>query len=318
MFPLMISILILTKNEEQDLPACLQSVSWSDDIHVFDSFSSDGTVAIAEKFGAKVTQRFFDGYASQRNAALRTVDYKYDWIFVLDADERVSEELRSEIHNAAKLSLPEVGGFSIQRKDFLNDTWLKHAQISPFYIRLFRKNNASYKREVNEVVEIAGKVEKLKGSIHHYPFSKGYAHWLNKHNRYSTMEAEQWLKEHTGQSRFSVKKAIFGASFHEKRYHQKGLFYRLPFRPLIKWSYIFVWRRGFMDGKAGFTYATMQAIYEYFIIIKSKELEKRMKTSAYIDAKNRFKDQVIKQASKDVIIFSDEKAISIKKIASQF
>src|SRR5215475_15062692 len=89
----MISVLILTKNEEQDLPGCLQSVAWSDDVHVFDSFSTDGTAAIAKARGARLTRRVFDGYASQRNAALHGLSFQHDWVLSLDADERVPEAL---------------------------------------------------------------------------------------------------------------------------------------------------------------------------------------------------------------------------------
>src|SRR4051812_21283128 len=97
----MISVLILTKNEEKDLPGCLESVSWSDDVHVFDSKSTDRTCAIAEESGAKVSRRAFDGYASQRNAALHGLGFKHPWTLILDADERVPaalvEEMRSFI-----------------------------------------------------------------------------------------------------------------------------------------------------------------------------------------------------------------------------
>ena len=86
----MISVLILTRNEQQDLPACLASVAWSDDVHVFDSFSVDGTVEIARAAGAHVHQRIFDDYAKHRTAALREVPFKYPWLFLLDADERPS------------------------------------------------------------------------------------------------------------------------------------------------------------------------------------------------------------------------------------
>ncbi len=90
----MISVLILTKNEQRDLPECLESVAWSDDVHVFDSYSTDDTVKIAEAAGAKVTQRVFDNYAAHRNAAMTEVTFKYPWLFLLDADERPTRSFR--------------------------------------------------------------------------------------------------------------------------------------------------------------------------------------------------------------------------------
>jgi glycosyltransferase involved in cell wall biosynthesis len=269
----MISILILTKNEEKDLPGCLASVtSWCNDIHVFDSFSSDETTELATSMGAHVTQRKFDGYSSQRNAALSGLKFKYDWILILDADERVPESLVNELYDKVKIAPIDVNGFRIRRRDFLNQTWLKYSQISPFYIRLIRKNKAHYHREINEVIEVDGKVEDINGYFDHYPFSKGFRHWLDKHNTYSTMEAQRWIEEHEGKIEFSITKAIFANDFSEKRYHQKGLFYKLPGRPIIKWLYMVVWRRAFLDGSAGITYATLQSIYEYFIVLKTREL----------------------------------------------
>ena len=271
----MISTLILTKNEEQDLPGCLASLSWCNDIHVFDSYSADKTIEIAEKAGARITQRKFDGYSSQRNAALEELEYKYPWLFILDADERIPAQLVPVLKKHIASSSEAVNGFRLRRKDYLGSTWLKHAQISPFYIRLVRVGKARYHREINEVLEVDGKVEEIDGFFDHYPFSKGLSHWINKHNQYSSMEAVRWVEEHKGNLKFSWIKALFSSDFSEKRYHQKGLFYKLPFRPLIKWLYIVIGRRAFLDGRAGITYASLQAIYEYFIVIKTKELLKQ-------------------------------------------
>lgn len=268
----MVSVLILTKNEENDLPGCLQSVSWCDDVHVFDSFSSDSTVQIARQAGAKVTQREFDGYASQRNAALQSINYKYNWLLILDADERVPETLYKDIFRSIPDTPAEVNAYRIRRRDYLWDTWLKHAQISPYYIRLIRIGKASYTREINEVLEVDGIVEQLPGYFDHYPFSKGISHWVAKHNQYSTMEAQRWIEENTGGEKFDLSKALFSKDFSHRRYHQKGLFYKVPFRPAIKWLYMVIWRRSFLDGKAGLTYATLQSIYEYFIVVKTKEI----------------------------------------------
>jgi glycosyltransferase involved in cell wall biosynthesis len=268
----MISVLIITKNEAQDLLDCLRSVAWSDDVHVLDSYSSDKTVAIAQSNGAKVAQRTFDGYSSQRNYGLKNITYKHQWLLILDADERVPLHLHQHLLSSITNANESINGFRLKRRDFLNKTWLKHAQISPFYIRLVRIGKAQYYREVNEVMEVEGIVEDIDDYFDHYPFSKGYTHWLNKHNQYSSMEAERWIEEHNAQLNFSIRKALFSKDFTEKRYHQKGLFYKLPGRPLIKWLYMVVVRRAFLDGKAGITYATLQAIYEYFIILKTKEL----------------------------------------------
>lgn len=267
----MISVLILTKNEEQDLPGCLDSVAWCDDIHVFDSFSTDRTVAIARERGAQVTQRSFDNYSSQRNAALDTLQFRHEWIFLPDADERPTPALIQEMQRAAASAAPPVAGFRVRRRDFLMGRWLKHAQISPYYIRLVRRGKAHYVREINEVLEVEGGVAELSSYLDHFPFSKGMSHWLNKHNTYSTMEA-RLIATGIGTNAASLKTAFFGKDFHARRVAQKALFYRMPARPLIKWCYMMFVRGAVLDGRAGMVYSNLQTLYEYMIVLKTREM----------------------------------------------
>lgn len=113
----MVSVLILTKNEEKDLPGCLQSVSWSDDVHVFDSFSTDSTVQVARDAGAFVTQRVFDNWAAHQNWAMANIPFKYPWVFYLDADERMTPDLIRAVRSAA-LNPGECVAFRVRRRDF--------------------------------------------------------------------------------------------------------------------------------------------------------------------------------------------------------
>src|SRR5271167_1975639 len=186
----MISVLILTRNEQNDLPGCLSSVSWSDDIHVFDSHSTDNTVEIAKAAGAHTHTRTFDDYATHRNAALATIPFKHPWVFLPDADERPTPELSSEMQRVVLEAPANTAGFRLRRRDFLFGTWLRHAQISPYYIRLVRPDRVRYTRAINEVLEVDGPIANLTQPLDHFPFSKGIAAWVAKHNTYSTMEAE--------------------------------------------------------------------------------------------------------------------------------
>lgn len=273
----MVSILILTKNEEQDLPGCLNSVQWCDDVHVYDSFSNDKTVEIANNFGAKITQRVFDNWSAHQNWGLQNITFKYEWVMYIDADERVSDSLKEALLNL-KDNDENNAAYEIRRRDFAWDgTWLKHAQISPFYLRLFRPGKMRYERLVNPVSIPDGRVNKLDGYLDHFPFSKGFRFWLQRHLGYADMEAAMRLEDMGSNVKFSIRKALFSSDFTEKRYHQKGLFYKLPGRPFIKWLYMVVGRRAFLDGSAGITYATLQSIYEYFIVLKTKELLKQRK-----------------------------------------
>lgn len=266
-----VSILILTKNEEQNLPGCLASVSWSDDIHVYDSLSTDQTIAIAQAAGAKVTQRQFDNWATHQNWGLQNIPFKYAWVFYIDADELVTFELSIHIEKVIKNPGENVA-FRVQRRDFFMGHWLKHAQASPFYIRLFRPEKMRYERLVNPVSRVDGPVGKIAGFLDHYPFNKGITHWLERHNSYSSFEAQQIITDHLNEQSVKLYQAFFSTDFHERRFHQKALFYRLPMRPIIKFLLLYILKGGFLDKKAGLTYALLQSFYEYMIVLKTREL----------------------------------------------
>lgn len=269
----MISVLILTKNEEQDLPGCLASVAWSDDVHVFDSESTDRTREIAAAAGAHVHVRAFDGYARQRNAAL-ALPFRHAWVLVLDADERPTAELSAEMQRVVATAPAEVDAFRLRRRDFLWGTWLKHAQLTPLYLRLFRVGRVTYTRDVNEIAEVPGEIRDLEHPLDHMPFSKGLSHWVAKHNVYSTREAEL-LADGAATRDASLREALLAKNLHERRAAQKAIFYRLPGRPLIKWMYMMFVRGAVLDGTAGVAYATLQSFYEYLIEAKRRELERR-------------------------------------------
>jgi glycosyltransferase involved in cell wall biosynthesis len=268
-----ISVLILTLNEQQDLPGCLDTVAWCDDIHVLDSGSTDRTVEIAGQRGASVRSRAFDSYAAQRNAAMQ-LPFRHPWVLVLDADERLTPALSAEMQRAVAAAPAAVAAFRIRRRDFLWGTWLQHAQMSPFYVRLLRVGYVHYTREVNEVAEIAGDTGQLTQPFDHLAFSKGIAHWVAKHNAYSTKEAEL-LASGDAVRDASLHEALFGPNFHARRIAQKAIFYELPARPLIKWVYLMFVRGAVLDGHAGVMYATLLSFYEYLIEIKRREILRR-------------------------------------------
>ncbi|MEO6924299.1 MAG: glycosyltransferase family 2 protein [Bryocella sp.] len=268
-----VSVLILTKDEAKDLPGCLDSVAFSDDVHVLDSGSTDATCEIAAASGAQVHVRAFDDYAGQRNAGMQ-LPFRHEWVLVLDADERATEVLASEIAATLATVSETAGAFRIRRRDFLWGTWLKHAQMSPFYVRLVRVGRVHYTRSVNEVGEVSGETLELREPFDHFPFSKGISHWIDRHNLYSTCEAEVlatggFLRD------ASWKQALCGKDFHTRRVAQKALFYKMPGRPAVKWVYLMFVRGAVLDGAAGWMYSTLQAIYEYFIEVKCREITRR-------------------------------------------
>jgi glycosyltransferase involved in cell wall biosynthesis len=266
----MISVLILTLNEEQDLPGCLDSVAWCDDIHVFDSGSTDRTVEIAREHGATVTVHEFESFAAQRNASMQ-LPFRHEWVLVLDADERSTPELSAEMPRAVADAPPEVSAFRIRRRDFLWGTWLKHAQMTSSYLRLLRVGRITYTRAVNEVTSVNGIVADLQSPFDHLAFSKGIASWVARHNQYSTQEAKL-LADGEATRHASMREALFADSVQQRRVAQKAIFYQLPLRPVVKWLYLMFVRGAVLDGSAGLMYSTLISFYEYLIEIKRREL----------------------------------------------
>jgi len=270
----MISILILTLNEEDNLPGCLESVKWSDDIHVLDSYSSDRTVEIARSYGAKVTFRKLDSFAQHQNWALENISFKYPWVFYLDADERATSGLAEAMMRVAENPGQNVA-FKMERRDFFFDTWLKHVQMTAFYDRLFLSRKMRYERLIHPVSKPDGPVQKIEGYLDHYPFSKGISDWVDRHNRYSSLEAQQSMLNRQAGRTVSLGAILFPENSIDRRQNLKELYYGLPMRPLVKFVVMYVFKRGFLDGAAGFSYSVLMAFYEFLIVLKTRELERQ-------------------------------------------
>lgn len=267
-----ISVIILTKNEQQDLPACLESLAWCDDIHLYDSMSTDNTVEIAEKFGATVARREFDNWSSHQNWGLNNIPFKHEWVYYSDADERVTPELAKALKEFVD-NPGEYVALRVRRRDYLMGQWLKNVTPTPFNIRLFKPKHIRYERLTNPVTIVDGDIANTDKHFNHYPFSKGMTHWFDKHNKYSSSEAGQIVENRKLRAGFSLWKAIISKDANERRFHQKEFYYRLPFRPLVMFTLLYFIKRGFLDGGAGLTFAVLRSIYEYMIVIKVKEIE---------------------------------------------
>jgi glycosyltransferase involved in cell wall biosynthesis len=272
-FRMNISILILTHNEEVNLPGCLESVAWSDDVVVFDSFSTDLTVEIARATGTRVVQRKFDNWAAHQNWAMENIPFKYLWVFYLDADERMTPELREEICQiSADLNEDRVA-FYCGRKNFFMGKWIKHAYPPSLLMRFFRPSSVKFERLVNPTAVITGRHGYLKNLFLHYNFSKGIAEWIEKHNNYSSLEALEGMKILNSGAR--GRSSLFASDSAERRKALKAFSFRLPCRPLIKFIYLYFVKLGFLDGSPGLTYCVLQSIYEYMIVLKMKEIRLR-------------------------------------------
>jgi len=268
----MISILILTLNEEVNLPICLESVKWSDDIVVLDSFSSDRTAEIAKAFGARVIQRKFDNWASHQNWALENISFKHNWVYYSDADEVVTPDLRDEMLSVTGNINESHIAYRLRYKNYFCGRWIRHCGIYPVWVlRLFRYDKVRWERLVNPVAIVNGKEGHLENHFHHYSFNKGLNAWFDKHNKYSWQEAEESLKSLT-EPNINWSDIFSFSNPAGRRKALKELSFRLPFRPLLRFIYMYFLRLGFLDGWAGFHYCCLLSIYEYMIVLKMEEI----------------------------------------------
>jgi glycosyltransferase involved in cell wall biosynthesis len=260
----MISVLILTLNEEVNLPRCLDAVSWSDDVVVLDSGSSDRTREIAAAAGARIVVRPFDNERSHREYSLREIPFKHAWVYNPDADEETTPELRDEMLSAVgALGRPEVA-YRVRFKTMLEGRWLKHSSLYPTWVmRLIRPEKIRLERRVNLRYSAEGPVGFLQAHFLHHTFENGLEAWIEKHRRYAAAEAREVLSAMGGRPVDLA--GLLTADPVRRRRALKELSFRLPARPALRFLYMYVLRRGFLDGSHGFRYCRLLASYERMI-----------------------------------------------------
>ncbi len=268
-----VSVLILTLNEEANLPRCLESLSWSDDIIVLDSFSTDRTVEIAQAAGAKVYRRQFDNWSAHQNWAVENIVFKHPWVYYSDADERVTRELAEEILSVTNDQTRKEVAYRVRFRNILFGRWIKRSSLYPTWVlRLFKPGKIRWERLVNPVAVVYGTEGSLKSHFLHYGFNRGLTEWFAKHNLYSQQEAKELLDQANKPLNW---RALLSPQPASRRRALKQLAYRIPGRPLLLFLYLYLFRMGFLDGRAGLTYCILRAIYEYMIDIKLTELRRR-------------------------------------------
>ena len=266
-----VSILILTKNEEPNIEACLDALRGFDDIVVLDSLSTDRTQDMARARGARVVERPFDNWAAHQNWAMEHIDFRHPWVFYLDADERMTPELRAEIEAIAADDRRAPVAYFCGRRNFFMGKWIRHAMPPGMIMRFFRPERIRFERLVNPVPKVDGPVGYLVHMFDHYNFSKGLTEWFEKHNRYSLFEAMEGMKPRAASGGLGE---LFSGDPFARRLALKELSFRMPLRPLLKFAWMYLVKLGFLDGRAGYTYCRLQAIYEYMIVVKMREIER--------------------------------------------
>ena len=281
-----ISVLIPAKNEESNLPACLESVARADEVFVVDSQSEDRSAEICEKYGAKVVQFHFNGsWPKKKNWSLDNLPFRNEWVLIVDCDERITDASWDEM--AEKIKAPGFAGYYINRRVFFLGKWIRYGGKYPDWnLRLFKHAVGRYENlgtenirntgdnEVHEHViihENDGQTGYLDEDMMHIDFRDIY-HWLARHNRYSNWEAQVYLNILEGRSASgTIGSDLFGDSVKRKR-ALKQIWVRLPFKPLIRFVLAYFLRLGFLDGFPGYVYARLLSQYEDQIGIKLHEL----------------------------------------------
>jgi glycosyltransferase involved in cell wall biosynthesis len=278
-----VSVLIPAKNEQVNLPACLASVAVADEVFVVDSQSTDKSEEIIKSYGANLVQFHFNGrWPKKKNWSLENLSFRNEWVLIVDCDERITPELWDEIAQA--IQNDEHDGYYLNRRVFFLGKWIRHGGKYPDWnLRLFKHAKGRYENlntedipntgdnEVHEHVILPGKVGYLKNDMLHEDF-RDLFHWLERHNRYSNWEARVYFNILTGKDDSGTIGAnLFGDAVQRKRFLKK-VWVRLPFKPLLRFILFYIIQRGFLDGKAGYTYARLLSQYEYQIGVKLYEL----------------------------------------------
>ena len=269
-----VSAVVIARNEADNLPGCLNSLNFSDDVLVVDDCSEDSTADIAMRSGARVVSHAMKNFADQRNWAMENGELKYDWVMHLDADEVLPSELINEMADRVKTADGDLAGFFLARKTMLGNRWLRYSATYPAWVlRLVHKNRVKFVQvgHGEKLGSAKGRMEYLKNPFLHYNFSKGWTDWFDRHNRYSSSEAKNLIQQTSELGFFS----LFSSDPDIRRRALRVVSYRLPFRPWLRFFYVYFLRLGFLDGKPGLTYTVLQAIYEYMICLKVKEMKSK-------------------------------------------
>lgn len=266
----MFSVVILTLNEERNLPRCLRSLAGCDDIVVLDSGSTDATLVLARQHGARTFERRFDNFAAQRNYAHRAITFRHPWVFHLDADEEFTPELHAECRGVAARDPADLDGFLVAPQMMFRGRWIPHCTDYPAWQARFAHAARFTFVEVGHGQREAPhmRLGRLTANYRHYTDAGGIDDWLEKHRRYARAEARRHL-DTAHDARYVD---LWGRNPLLRRRALKRLSYALPFRPTLRFIYQYVLRGGFLDGAPGLHYCQLLARYEGFTTAELRRL----------------------------------------------
>jgi len=276
-----VSVFIPSKNEELNIARCIRSILWVDEVFVVDSQSTDQTIKIAEKLGAKVMQfEYKGGWPKKKNWALQNLPFAHEWVLILDADECLPPEAEEEIRKIVTNPEVEHAGYWINRRYFFLGQPLKHAYFPNWNLRLFRHKVGRYEKitdlstdsgdhEIHEHVVVQGSTGKLNSIMDHHAFPT-IDSFVEKHNRYSNWEA---IVESSAEDDDT---ALQHDAVKGKR-RLRRIFRKLPFRPTLRFLYVYLWQGGILDGWSGYVFARLHAQYEFLSLSKAGAISRSRK-----------------------------------------
>lgn len=270
-----VSALVPTRDEEQNLDDCLTCLANFDEVIVLDSYSTDRTIEIAERHGARVVQRKFDNFSAHKNWALDNIQFRNEWVMFVDADERVESDLSDEIGRLFSGNNPPFDGYFVSLKYMFCGVWMRHGGWYPgWQLRLFRRGLARCEsRIVHEHMLLNGKAGYLSNPLLHHDY-KGIERYFDRHNTYSSMEAVEVYRalKQLGAQPDQINPSMFSKGPERRRYLKLMAYRYLPFRPLFKFFWMYIFKGGFLDGKIGFRFCLLHTLYEYQVSLKFEEL----------------------------------------------
>lgn len=258
-----ITALVPTFNEEHNIGECLSCLTWADEIIVVDSFSTDRTVEIANGFTDAVYQHEYVNSATQKNWAMDNLPIKGDWTIIVDADERIVPELAAEIQEALATNRADYAGYFINRRNYFCGKWIRGCGWYPSYnLRLFRTGRGHYEdREVDADLCVEGKVGYLGRDMLHftYPTISDFIKKIDRYTRWEAAERSKIQPEHQGVDDMRGQSVGWRLKRWVKRTCPAGL------KPLVVYLYMYLWERGFTDGRHGLMLSRLYSYQEFLV-----------------------------------------------------
>jgi glycosyltransferase involved in cell wall biosynthesis len=288
-----VSVIVAARNEEKNLPYCLESLRDAGEVYVIDSQSTDATPEIARSFGAKVVQFHYQGgWPKKRQWAMENLPLAYDWILLIDADEALTPELTEEIRQTVKN--PSINGYYISLRMYFLGRLLRHGGAGFWKLSLFRRGRGSYEcrlrdqdasmadMEVHEHVVVQGDTARLRNPLTHRNV-ESLSRYIQKHDEYSNWEAKVWVE---GETHGQLEASLFGTQAQRRRWLKKT-FLRTPGAPLWFFLFKYLLSLGFLDGIPGLIYCGFQAVQVFHIKSKIFELGRMKRSEGAPSSANR-------------------------------